>query len=55
MMMGSVEYIDNWVLPYIEATHSYPLLSFLMLLIFILFVPILLINLMVRERKASYE
>ena len=47
MMLGSIEYTDNWVLPYTSGTMMYQGISFVMLIVFILLMPILLINLLV--------
>merc|ERR1712043_133138 len=47
MMLGGIEYVDSWILPYTEQSSVYPALSFLMLTCFILLMPVLLINLLI--------
>ena len=48
MMLGNIEYINNWVHPYHSGLHTDQTVSFIMLMLFILLMPILLINLLVR-------
>ena len=49
MMIGNIEYTNAWVYPAQEGTLTYDTLSFVFLVIFVLLMPILLINLLVSE------
>jgi len=47
MMLGNIDFLDVWIIPFSQSELPYPSLTFFMLLLFVLFMPILLINLMV--------
>ncbi|XP_078254841.1 transient receptor potential cation channel subfamily A member 1-like [Rhinoraja longicauda] len=47
MMLGDINYNDNFLSPYYEDTMPFPFLTFIMLISFILFIPILLMNLLI--------
>lgn len=51
MMTGSIEYIGNWMDPYYRNDLSFQTLTFIMLVVFILLIPILLVNLLVSVIK----
>jgi hypothetical protein len=53
MMLGSIEYLENWVYPLTEGNMSFTSLNFIMLMIFVFLMPILLINLLVSPRQHS--
>ena len=48
MMTGSIEYVSNWIEPYHGDDLVYQTLTFIMLILFVLLIPILLVNLLVR-------
>lgn len=47
MMLGDINYHDAFLEPYLKNELEYPLLSFVHLIIFTMFVPIVLMNLLV--------
>lgn len=49
MMTGTIEYVDNWLQPLQDESLMYATLSFVVLILFLLLVPILLVNLLVRD------
>ncbi len=52
MMIGSVEYIDNWINPLFNGNAMLVAMRFIMLCIFIFLMPILLINLLVSDNES---
>ena len=54
MMLGNIEYVDNWVTPYAESTMSHKI-SFGLLIVFVLYMPIIVINLLVRLWQLSID
>ena len=49
MMLGNIDYRDVWVVPLSDSELPNAPMAFIMLVIFILLMPILLINLLVRK------
>ncbi|XP_067888757.1 transient receptor potential cation channel subfamily A member 1b [Heterodontus francisci] len=47
MMLGDINYNENFLVPYNTNKMPYPLLTFAALIIFLLFIPILLMNLLI--------
>ncbi|XP_032875200.1 transient receptor potential cation channel subfamily A member 1 [Amblyraja radiata] len=47
MMLGDINYNDNFLVPFYENKMPFPLLTFTMLTSFMLFIPILLMNLLI--------
>ncbi|XP_058131631.1 transient receptor potential cation channel subfamily A member 1 [Dasypus novemcinctus] len=47
MMLGDVNYRDSFLEPYLKNELAYPVLSFIQLIVFIMFVPIVLMNLLI--------
>ncbi|XP_069777339.1 transient receptor potential cation channel subfamily A member 1-like [Narcine bancroftii] len=47
MMLGDINYNDNFLVPFIENRMPFPTLTFAMLTTFMLFIPILLMNLLI--------
>lgn len=47
MMLGDINYRDAFLEPYLRNELAYPLLSFIQLITFTIFVPIILMNLLV--------
>lgn len=47
MMVGEIEFVENWIEPLNEDELEWPYLNFLMLLLFVVLMPILFINLLV--------
>ena len=55
MMTGTIEYVDNWLQPLQSDSLMYSTLSFVVLLLFLLLVPILLVNLLVSDVTPLYS
>jgi hypothetical protein len=47
MMLGNIDFLEVWMNPFADNQLPNPTLNFVMLILFVLFMPILLINLMV--------
>ncbi|XP_043545142.1 transient receptor potential cation channel subfamily A member 1b isoform X3 [Chiloscyllium plagiosum] len=47
MMLGDINYNENFLIPYSTDKMQFPLLTFIMLIVFLLLVPILLMNLLI--------
>ena len=47
MMVGEINYQDNFLNPYLQGNLPFPILTFIIFIAFVLLAPILLVNLLV--------